>query len=333
MDESIASRIGQRVKDRILAKIYYDVTNPSSFSSPHELYLAAHRIDPKISYSDVENWLARQSVYIRHKQTRTRFKRRKILCRGPFYQFQADLMFMLQFAKYNDGMKYLLVVIDCFTRFLSVVPMKNKTGQECLRAIKKAFLEMKGNPLKFQTDGGTEFYNEYVQKFLKSINTIHFSTQQHDIKAAIAERVIRTLRIKMHKIMMRKRTLRYITWLPQLVKSYNSRKHTAFKKKFAPNEINQSNRNEVFDLLYGEYLKKAKFKFKFKLGDIVMLALDKRTNILGKMTQTYKEDLFEIIDQIYDIPPTYKLKFLSNGTVVKGKFYAEQLQKVHPDHN
>lgn len=331
MDNPVASRVGQRARTQILNRIYYDVKNPASFSSPHALYKAAVQLDRRISQKDVEDWLATQPVYVRHKQTRTRFKRRKVLSRGPFYQFQADLMFMLPFAKYNDGMKYLLVVIDCFTRYLSVVPMKTKTAVDTLKALKKAFKEMGGNPIKFQTDGGTEFFNELVQKFLRGINAVQFTTQQHDIKAQIAERVIRTLRAKIHKIMMAKKTLRYISWLPLIVDSYNHRKHSAFKGKFAPCEINKSNQKEVYDLQYGKYLAEIKAKFKFEIGDIVLVAVDKRSHVLKKMTQTFKEDLYQVIDRIADNPPTYKLKFLSNGTLVKGKFYAEQLQKVSSD--
>ena len=331
MGDSIAARVGERAKVQLLTKIYYDVKNPASFSSPRALYLAAKKFQKNITQQDVKHWLAGQTVYTKHKQTKTHFRRRKVLSRGPFYQFQADLMFMLALAPYNDGVKYLLIIIDCFTRYLAVVPMKKKTGPATLLAIKKGFKEMGGKPIKFQTDGGSEFFNTDVQNYLQSIQTIQFTTFQHDIKAQMAERVIRTLRAKIHKIMMAKKTMRYITWLPQIVNTYNHKKHSAFKGKFAPAEINTVNRKEVFDLLYADYLRNKEARFKFKIGDVVIVALDKRSSKLKKMTQTFKEDLFQIIDRIEDNPPTYKLKFLSNGTMVQGKFYADQLQKVDPN--
>ena len=42
----------------------------------------------------------------------------------------ADLTDMQAFSNDNNGIKYLLTVIDIFSKFVWIVPLKRKTGQE-----------------------------------------------------------------------------------------------------------------------------------------------------------------------------------------------------------
>ena len=74
-----------RMTDRIpvlLRKIYTDLKNPASFSSPYRLYAEAKKINSKIKLQDVMDWLETQKSYILHQQIKTKFSRRKVLTRG-----------------------------------------------------------------------------------------------------------------------------------------------------------------------------------------------------------------------------------------------------------
>ena len=53
----------------------------------------------------------------------------------------ADLMDMQAFSKDNNGIKYLLTVIDIFSKFLWIVPLKRKTEQEVANAFSSIFKE------------------------------------------------------------------------------------------------------------------------------------------------------------------------------------------------
>ena len=76
---------------------------------------------------------------------------------------------MQAFSKENNGIKYLLTVIDIFSKFVWIVPLKRKTGQEVEHAFSKILRERK--PCKVWVDKGKEFYNKYVQKLVALYST------------------------------------------------------------------------------------------------------------------------------------------------------------------
>ena len=101
-------------------------------------------------------------------------------------------------AKQNDGIKYLLVVIDVFSKYLWVRPLKNKTTMaHSLVEAFKSILSGKRKTEKLRTDKGTEFINAPFQQYLKK-KGIEFHTANNEPKAAVVERVNRTLKSKLY---------------------------------------------------------------------------------------------------------------------------------------
>ena len=72
---------------------------------------------------------------------------------------------MQAFSKYNKGVKYLLTVVDIFSKYGRMIPLKNKTGTEVASALQKIFKERK--PEKLWVDKGKEFYNKHVQQLVE----------------------------------------------------------------------------------------------------------------------------------------------------------------------
>lgn len=321
-----------RILENVLQKIYYDPRHNASFSSIADLYHAAKYKVRNLRKSDVKKWLSNQTTYILHKSTRNKFPRRKVLVKGPKYQFQADLLDMQNKKNENDGTKYLLTVIDCFSRLATAIPLKFKTGKSTREGLKKAFKKL-GFPKKLQTDRGPEFYNEKVKNYLKRNNIQHFSTSQLDTKAQMVERFNRTLRERIEEYLDSKKHLitkgNYVHSLEDLLHGYNTRLHGAFKNKFAPVDINMKNRKIVFDLLYKDYLNKIKPKFKFQIGDIVLLALTKK--ILEKNTKTFSPTKYIIIDRHLTEPVSYSIKNIATNEIKEGTYYHEQLQRIEID--
>ena len=56
---------------------------------------------------------------------------------GPKQQFQADLINFSCLQKYNDGYKFILVVIDVFSKYAYVECIKNKTSKSVIAAFSK----------------------------------------------------------------------------------------------------------------------------------------------------------------------------------------------------
>ena len=76
---------------------------------------------------------------------------------------------MQAFSKDNNEIKYLLTVIDKFSKFVLIVPLKLKTVQEVANASSMILKERR--PSKMWVDKGREFYNKVVQKLVELYST------------------------------------------------------------------------------------------------------------------------------------------------------------------
>ena len=96
-----------------------------------------------------------------HRPVRRNFPRRAVEVKGLHDLYQADLVEMIPHAKWNKGYKYLMTVINAFSKFAYAIPLKTKTGVEVARALEPI---LNKNKIKYlQTDQGKEYYNRTVQ--------------------------------------------------------------------------------------------------------------------------------------------------------------------------
>ena len=147
-----------------------------------------------------------------------------VIVSGIDDQFDADLASFISYANDNDGYKYLLVVIDIFSRYAWVEPIKDKTANEIVQAFNKIISEGR-IPRRLRTDGATDFTSKKFQDYVKSKKIVHFTT--HGVKQAnYVERFIKTIKSKIYRYIVQQNTPRYIDILPKLVKSYNNSWHS-----------------------------------------------------------------------------------------------------------
>ena len=128
---------------------YYSEKKSGVFSS-------ATAFQRTVQNPKAKKWLLTQDTYTLHKPVRRHFPRGKIVVAGPKQQFQADLIDFSRLQKYNDSFKFILVVIDVFSKYAYVECMKNKTSQRVITAFSKT-LKRNGYFSSLQTDLGTEF--------------------------------------------------------------------------------------------------------------------------------------------------------------------------------
>ena len=166
---------------------YYDPQKVVAFSGAHSFQ--------KVAKSPLK-WLKSQDVYALHKPVRRRFPRRKTIVPGVNFQMQADLNYFSSLKQHNDNFKYILVVIDVFSKKGFIFFLKTKTSSEVIRAFEEVFLKI-GPFQKLQTDLGSEFFNRPFQTWLKRQNIEHFPTHNFDTKATIVKRFIGTLKEKL----------------------------------------------------------------------------------------------------------------------------------------
>ena len=88
--------------------------------------------------------------------------------------------------KDNNGIKYLLTVIDIFSKFVWIVPLKRKTGQEVTNTFSRILKERR--PSEMWVDKGWEFYNKDVQKL------VEIYSAENKEKSCVIERFNRTIK-------------------------------------------------------------------------------------------------------------------------------------------
>ena len=154
----------------------------------------------------VQKCLSKQDGYILHKTPTRKFRRRKIVASGINKQWVLDLADMSNLSEYNDVIRFIMVAIDVVSRKLYTATMTSKHATSSVKALQSIFEDAKCLPKVIQFDKGTEFYNNLMKVFFKSLKIKSFSTEDDIIKGSLAERVIRTTKRKIYMHMTQKNT-------------------------------------------------------------------------------------------------------------------------------
>ena len=201
----------------------------------------------------------------------------------------------------NRGYRYVLVVIDNFSKFGWTSPLKNKNAQTIKDSFENILTSSKRSPNLIETDRGKEFFNNIFQEFL-SKNNIKLYSRNSSYGAVFAERFNRTIRDLLKKPVFEKGDGNWIDVLPKITKQYNNRIHSS--TKLTPIQASLKT-NEGF--VYKNLLdKRKKVKPKFQINDLVRTADLTKTFSKGDTTSwSYK--LYKITEIINDTIPSYRL--------------------------
>lgn len=298
----------------LLNKIYYDAKHPASFGGVEKLSKYSG-----VSKKAVKQWLITQDTYTLHKPVKFKFRRRPVIAFGIGELLQADLVDMSKFAKYNNGIKFLLTILDVFSRYAYVFPLKNKSAKSVVEAFKELLKQTK-TIINIQTDEGGEFYNNLVKYLFKKMKINHYSSHSEH-KASIVERFNRTLKNKLYRIFTYRNSYKYIDVLQDVVKSYNKSIHRTIG--YAPSEVTPELESELFQRLYGF---QPSTNLKFNIDDQVRISKAKKTFRRGYLPN-WTDEVFVVYKRYFSSPASYVLKDLK-GTVISGRFYEQELQKI-----
>lgn len=116
--------------------IYLDVKNPASYSS------------------NVKAFVEQKASISLHKRRIRNFERRQIIIPGPFHSISCDLIDYSMYSSKNSGYKWVLCVLDMFSRFAYVRALKNKTAETVAIALDEIIKAMQFVPKFFTSDKG-----------------------------------------------------------------------------------------------------------------------------------------------------------------------------------
>ena len=256
----------------------------------------------------------------------TKFRSERII---PLYKdetWSADLTDKSSLSKYNNNYKFILTVIDIFTKYAWAIPLKNKSGLSITNGFKLVLGEnpqggsQPRKPEKLWVDRGSEFYNKTFKSLLKEYGTKIYSTYS-DLKAVFIERFNRTLLHIINKPMFINGDGNWVNILNDAVLTYNNNIHSTINMTPVDASNNPDKVKYTFNF--------KNIKPKFKVGDYVRNA-DKR-NIFSKgYTSNWNRELFKVNEVLKTQPPTYKIEDI-NGEIIEGKYYEQELLKSEFD--
>ena len=148
-----------------LKNIYYDPKHAASFAGPQKLYKVVKQEGKfVIGMHRIRKFLHDQESYSLHKPIRRRFTRNHVISAGRDDLWMADLIDMIKFEKLNNGYKYILLVIDTFSKYVWLRPLKRKTGTDVTGAFKDIFTTSQRVPKRLITDKGKCIFSLFYVK-------------------------------------------------------------------------------------------------------------------------------------------------------------------------
>ena len=132
--------------------LYYNPAKPIAYSTLDNLSVAL----TKNSKSEVKAWLDIQDAYKMHRRVRKRFLRNHYTVTKLIYVWECDILDMQSLAKFNDTYRYIISLIDVFSKYLHLVTVKTKSGSAVTSAFRSLFHDSH-RPVWVRTDMGKVF--------------------------------------------------------------------------------------------------------------------------------------------------------------------------------
>ena len=204
----------------------------------------------------------------------------------------------------NRGYRYVLVIIDNFSKYGWTVPLKNKNAQTVKDAFEGIIISSKRKPKLIESDRGKKIYYTIFQIFLNNNIMEHYS-RNTSLGAVFAERFNLSVRNPHKKPVFEKKDGDWVDILATITKRYNRKDHSSTKLIPVQPSV-KKNESYVFQ---NSLDKRKKFKPKFELNELVRTADLKKTFSKGDATNlSYK--LYKITETNNNTIPSYKINNL-----------------------
>ena len=228
---------------------------------------------------------------------------------------QADLIDMRSLSQWNSDIKWILFVVDTFSRKCFYRILRTKTGDEVLNALRK-IVEESGRFNRLMTDAGSELISSQFKSYL-SEKAIAFT--RGNPHAPHVERLNRTIQSKLYKYMTFNETQQWTKGIHDVVNGYNDGKHSRIQ--MSPNQADKVKNRAVVIKYLTLYYEKSLCKRrapKYKVGDIVSLQKIKTVFAKG-YEKVFTEELIKVKEVHSKLPiPQYTLTDWSGKAVLKG---------------
>ncbi len=345
---SPSSSTNDTTSNKLLSRLWYSTQNPGGFAGINQLYKSTRNEtgedeDVNIMLMDIKQFLKKQLPYQLHRVP----KKKKFgdrLSQTPFYkvskpglQLGMDTMYL---PKTFSPFRFTQVCMDLFSCYVWVYPSRILNAKIAANALKMV-LEEQPTFDTVLTDAGTEYAADF-DRYCQSQNMEHIRTnpvsQKHHVSPV--ERVIRTLKLRMGRILTSEKTKDAGKAIRMATDSYNKTYHRSIG--MAPSSVSKRNAsriiekkmNETFekmDKAYGKHKDKL-FDTKYKVGDLVhKLVISPKGHFQKESEQHFSQEVYRITDTDYgdggEHLPMYRLSSL-DGLELPGYYVQSMLIKA-----
>ena len=261
---------------------------------------------------------------------RKKFPRRTVYSPGLNWIWTSDLADQSRYARVNKGYKWIIVVLDVFTRYAYAKPMKRKTAECVAHALEEIINEAGTSPTFLWTDKGTEYKNILVDQLLKQHGIKLYSTE-NEPKGMIAERFIRTLRERLQRTYILTDSTVWWNKLPAILNEYNNHPHKHLRGMTPEQARKEESRAFVYRCQFPKRKREeAKKEIPLAIGTKVRISLVKRPPFEKGTTKSWSEEIFKVKSRTTSSQgiTTYTLEDTMEEPV-EGAFYPQQLQKTN----
>ena len=238
-----------------LTKVYRDPKSPASFGGIDALYkYVKEHSKYKIARKDIQTFLRGQEVYSTHVKKLKGKSWYKLTTLGPNRLVDVDTAFFDFGDSAGKSPAKFIVAIDTFSKRLAAKVVPNIQGRVVAKVLPSLIRELGGTEY-WRHDGGSEYVSSLVQNAMRKTGAKPIRSYA-PLKSSGAERAIRSLKARLYKYMQSTGTRNWAKVLPDIVRSYNARKHRSLANgKYSPNEVTADNTPELWFYLKQQQLK------------------------------------------------------------------------------
>ena len=286
--------------------IYTDTKNPASYSSNVKAFMAQ-----------------KQSISL-HKRKIRNFARRPIIVPGPYHSICADLIDYQRFSRQNHGYKYILCMVDMFSRMNYVRPLHTKRASEVAEQIDDVITSMPFVPRFFTSDKGLEFdiRNIDIKSILEDKYHMIVYYTSGPKKNSMVERFNRTLKERIERYFTETNKKKWIDILQDFSSNINNSKNRSIG--MAPSAVNLNNADLIWEKLYPNKGKQVKCD-KIIVGDRVRTVLPSKIFNKG-YRQAWSDEIFTV--HRIEKSMGFCLYILKSDVVLPRKYYLAELNFV-----
>jgi len=214
----------------LISEVYY---SPQGYMSQSKLYDTMKRKgEPysSVKQSDIKKWFEQQQIYQQNKQPSKIKNYVHYDVKESNGLHQADLVEMPT----DHGYKYLLTLIDVYSRYAAGYCLKKKDGPSVLKAVQDIYKHdpFLDYPKKMVTDSGKEFKNN---AFKEMIGNIEYVTPGDMCAKSIIERFNKTFELPLFRRMQvqesktNRVSKKWIQPVIEMISAYNGRTHSTIR--------------------------------------------------------------------------------------------------------